>query len=266
MSVGEDARDKAHVVPVLMRINPVNESDSSPFWRNDTLLLYRTCPEAASIQSAIKVTVIGRNFDAAGGRRMWCRWSTNAHQPVDTVGRADSGRLYPPFIVEATVLSGSRVECTSPTFEPTRGLNDWRATLTLALHGGVWSDTSTSSRGAVSFNLTRTPSRTVYGGCLIPRTGQEDSMPGAEEDRWFELRSLNTAWLSFDFSHLPTTLVYGDHFRVALHAAPSTCLDAQCDGTGNPVSVLSSPCTQPLRMPAWFNDGEVDKRLRWNLR
>ena len=88
------------------------------------------------------------------------------------------------------------------------------------------------------------------------------------DEGWYMLKGLETGHLQFDLRHLPETLVYNEHYKLAIFARPSRCLYETCDAaTRTPIAPIETvPCRQPLDLPAWFQDADVkDKRAVFNM-
>jgi len=134
--------DGENEILVLRHINPVNESASDPYWRNDTLGLTRLCPTivtpadfgipdgASGTQSisslendpgtTLDLVVVGRNFDSS--LHLFCRFELNATTGADLdslVNAVDGqlsadGNLRPVTFTEAKVQSPYRILCPLP--------------------------------------------------------------------------------------------------------------------------------------------------------
>ena len=90
--------------------------------------------------------------------------------------------------------------------------------------------------------------------------------PRDREQGWYELPFMRRAHLSFDWRHIPKNLIFGKHYTLAIYARPSRCLETACRGH----RVISfdteaSPCRQPLLLPYWFSDRDVDLHQVLNM-
>ena len=88
-----------------------------------------------------------------------------------------------------------------------------------------------------------------------------------DEQGWTEAPYMTRFHLSFDWRHLPSDLVYGKHYRLAIHVVPSRCSGSICtdDSQRSHARVENIPCLQPIDLPVWFTDPSVDKHQIMNL-
>lgn len=88
-----------------------------------------------------------------------------------------------------------------------------------------------------------------------------------DEQGWIEAPYMTRFDLSFDWRHLPSDLVYGKHYQVAIHVVPSRCFVSTCtdDSQRSHSKVENIPCLQPIDLPVWFTDPSVDKHQIMNL-
>lgn len=100
--------------------------------------------------------------------------------------------------------------------------------------------------------------------CLQPRFYEE-----GERDRekgWFLLKANEAARLEMDYSHLPTTFKYGEHYQFAISIIPSRCYVTACDSKGarlTPPEVV--PCQKTKYLSQWFMNPKVPKNVRNNM-
>ena len=86
------------------------------------------------------------------------------------------------------------------------------------------------------------------------------------ETGWFEVPFMRQVHFSIDWSHIPTDMRYGEHFKLALFASPSRCMYTKCDERRIRIpDVESFPCIQPMTLPDWFLDTKVEKHQGLNL-
>lgn len=98
---------------------PINASSSNPFWENDTVEVFRVCPEYGVEDTSKTVVVIGRNFrdsDVLGCRFTPCTGTAAGPLkcPNSMLGTTISeGKS---ILVVATYMSSTRVECSIPEY------------------------------------------------------------------------------------------------------------------------------------------------------
>ena len=100
------------------------------------------------------------------------------------------------------------------------------------------------------------------------RTRAREEGPRRRDEGWYMLKGLETGHFQFDLRHLPESLIYNEHYKIAIFARPSRCLYETCDpATRTPIAPVEMvPCRQPLELPAWFEDADVkDKRAVFNM-
>lgn len=117
-----DAASRSH--QVLEKIMPMNESGSEPFWINDTIEVFRVCPEYGSQNTSGVVTVVGRNFRDSDV--LVCRFTscTGTSAGPRTCGGLASSAIAGDRSIEvaATYISTTRVGCPLPEYSfPTNG-------------------------------------------------------------------------------------------------------------------------------------------------
>ncbi|KAH8094066.1 hypothetical protein JL720_4055 [Aureococcus anophagefferens] len=81
------------------------------------------------------------------------------------------------------------------------------------------------------------------GRCSHMDTSEEGDH--TRDEGWYTLRGLETAMLSFDLQHLPSEMVYYEHYRLAIYE--------------------KYPCRQPLLLPEWFNSTTTPKNIVFNM-
>ncbi len=303
--------DGENEVEVLRHIDPVNQSSSVPFWRNDTIVVQRVCPSLAWVDAAQlfedelgalrpgllppgglanatlhaaagrMLTVVGRNFLPGSG-------SGNSSEEVMptmcsfTVISPESGVPEGTMVfTQAIVESQYRLYCSFPDFGLGRvtAATDILVNVSVLELGGEPAPTGP----ATQLLLSRTReglNDTAYEAAELALCSAtlEGEGPIVEEDlapidRWFSLRGLSMAHLTFDFRHLPEEFVYSEHFRVAISVIPSVCTDERCDAervripnTPNNEHLLeTSPCKHPIQLSPWFESSIVAKRTRLNV-
>lgn len=104
---------------VLEKIMPINESGSDSFWVNDTIEVFRVCPEYGVQNTRDAAIVIGRNFRDSDV--LVCRFtpctsaSSGPRQCQSPTSDAISGDKR-SIEVSATYISGTRVQCPTPDY------------------------------------------------------------------------------------------------------------------------------------------------------
>jgi hypothetical protein len=315
-----DGSDATGEVEVIRKILVVNRTASDPFWQNDTVDLYRSCPFNVSLAGGEYITIIGRNFQDRYTLACLFRPPEISFEDAQATGDQFSG----------TWESKTRLRCRTPAFY---GNQTWA--VHVSNDGVTFSDTfalvlpvnktmynTTDSQEPYLPIATRLAvwDRQIYEAeCLChegPFLGSKPTLlkrPDENDDEyltrsqisfqslltcqalveeqegnrvyeedWFRLPVLNLAEMEFQFSHLPTEMKYGDHYRIAIYVSPSVCQEQRCVGGGSRarvsgiseldtagtadhtddqwVSQLDSfPCTQPVILPDSFLSVSVDK-------
>lgn len=85
------------------------------------------------------------------------------------------------------------------------------------------------------------------------------------ENGWFSLHFMHVARLSLDWRQIPEELHYDKHFKLAIFARPSRCMINACDKGAITAETESYPCNQPIELPEWFVNGNVNKHQIINL-
>ncbi|CAM9251995.1 unnamed protein product, partial [Phaeothamnion confervicola] len=118
-----------------------------------------------------------------------------------------------------------------------------------------YANSSTSSSGLFAADVAR---------CLVARQSEEGAR--GREEGWYGLRALQTALFTYDFSHIPEGMVYGEHYRIAIYVTPSRCTDELCNTNRVRLAAAETlPCRQPLDLPSAFTDTSVPKHQVLNL-
>jgi hypothetical protein len=65
--------------------------------------------------------------------------------------------------------------------------------------------------------------------CLTYNAWQEE--PRLYEYGWHTVQALDYVQYSFDFAHLPESLVYDEHYKIAIYVQPSVCVHERCEDT-----------------------------------
>ncbi|CAN0175768.1 unnamed protein product, partial [Ectocarpus sp. 12 AP-2014] len=100
--------------------------------------------------------------------------------------------------------------------------------------------------------------------CMTTRISEEGDRQ--REQGWFLLRALQTAQMSFDLSHIPSSMVYDEHYKLAIYVTPSRCDDEVCNSARIRLPAAEKlPCRQPLDMPAGFLDSSIPKNQTLNF-
>lgn len=97
---------------------PINESGSDSFWRNDTVEVFRVCPEYGTQHASEPATIIGRNFrdsDVFVCRFTPCTGTSDGPRkcetPVPTAVSSEKSIETP-----ATYISETRAQCPMPEY------------------------------------------------------------------------------------------------------------------------------------------------------
>lgn len=104
---------------VLEKIVPINESGSDSFWVNDTIEVFRVCPEYGTEHSSENILVVGRNFRDSDV--LVCRFTPctgTAAGPLKCENVLSSGTMNGGKSIEvaATYTSSTRVQCPIPDY------------------------------------------------------------------------------------------------------------------------------------------------------
>lgn len=98
---------------------PINESGSDSFWMNDTIEVFRVCPEYGTQHASETATVVGRNFRDSDV--LVCRFTScigtsagprKCETPVPTAVSSEEKSIE----TAATYISGTRVQCPMPEY------------------------------------------------------------------------------------------------------------------------------------------------------
>ncbi|KAL3667963.1 hypothetical protein V7S43_006840 [Phytophthora oleae] len=243
-------------VEVVDIIYPVNESSSVPFWTNDTIDTIRVCPPKLSKKGGVLLTVIGRNFQDTD--RLVCKFQ---------LPKSSFSHLSPAFYV-----SNTRVTCRSPPFigddTAATGTSFSQTVYVSVSNYGVHFSTTratfsfVSTKDAAALNMEK-----LKTTCLTRVEAEEGFR--SDDKAWFPLTGLGKAKLSFDFRHLPATLDYDEHYKIAIFVRNSSCEDQACDSRGvvlpSGPDIETTPCHRPVELPRWFLSSAVDKNDLLNI-
>ena len=117
-------------VQVVSRIYSMNESSSTKFWVNDTIEVFRSCPQYGSGDGGEKIVLVGRNFRDT--KMNYCKFRTcysanNGQHPRrcknQIVEQRDQSALPvagthddATYITRGRYISNTRIECDVPQF------------------------------------------------------------------------------------------------------------------------------------------------------
>eukprot|EP01032_Pedospumella_encystans_P023318 gene23318-26394_t len=100
--------------------------------------------------------------------------------------------------------------------------------------------------------------------CTLPRYSEEEYRE--REDGYFQLRLNQVAHVQVDLSHLPSNLVYDQHYRIALFILPSRCTVELCSTSRVRLSPEEFvPCRLPKEFSYWFQQTDVPKNVKNNI-
>lgn len=100
--------------------------------------------------------------------------------------------------------------------------------------------------------------------CLLPRYSEEAVRQ--REKGWYLLELQEVAHVQIDLSHLPSDLVYGQHYSIAIFVQPSRCKSELCSSARvrlSPEEYL--PCRLPVDFSYWFQQTTVPKNVVNNI-
>lgn len=243
-STGE--KEAQEEVKVILKVVPINESESASYYKNDTTDAIRSCPTEGSFEGGMLLTIVGRNFFNTS--RLTCGF----RQP-------ETGFI---TLVPATYKSRTRATCRTPPYTFNEDENSAKIQVHMANYGVKFSPTG------ATFLYTKNSSELIAeryseykSDCLKPIVEQEGYRQ--YEDGWFVLRGLSQAKITVDLRHIPSDMVYDEHYKIAIYVSNSTCEDQQCDSRRvrkpNGPDLLVSPCQLPVRMSNWFSANEIEK-------
>ena len=272
-SLRKNLAEQTGEIEVLRKILPVNESAAPVYYTNETVVVYRVCPQNVSTLGDEYVTVIGRNFqDTYSLLCLWRPetledpgrtpityasgqvWNANANNDDlqgfhTTVGVWESktrircrspkmvwntNQTWPRYNVHVT-NNGLNFSHSSGAVLPVNNSLEYNTTDPLAKHLTIEEAQDALDRSA---NMAR---------CLIPvvTDAVDDAYPIDEEgyrqdeEGWFLVQAMGLVELTFDFTHLPEIMEYDEHYRIAIYVAPSVCVEQRCHPGGGRVRVLS---------------------------
>lgn len=103
-----------------------------------------------------------------------------------------------------------------------------------------------------------------FGRCNHSHVNEEGNFE--RETGWYMLRGLESAMLSFDLQHIPSEMIYYEHYRLAIFVRPSRCDNELCDTARTILGPQEEyPCKQPIEMSAWFNASTTPKNIIFNM-
>jgi hypothetical protein len=89
--------------------------------------------------------------------------------------------------------------------------------------------------------------------CDLPRFSEESVRK--RELGWYQLKSHDIALMSFDFTRIPSSMLYAQHYRIAIFAIPSRCKAELCSSNRVRLSPQEYvPCVSPMPMSNWFTE------------
>ena len=125
-------------------------------------------------------------------------------------------------------------------------------------------DTFESNNNAINRKILISSFESDEENCNLISSHEEEHRP--DSDGWFEAAYMNQFHLSFDWRLLPTHLVYGEHFQLAIHVVPSRCNEQKCSDPNRHIRYEENiPCLQPMQLPEWFTDASIDKNQFMNI-
>lgn len=98
---------------------PINESGSDPFWVNDTIEVFRVCPEYGTQNTSETATIIGRNFrdsDILVCRFIPCASSAFGPRKCENLATSAISNNHKSIEASATYISETRVQCPLPEY------------------------------------------------------------------------------------------------------------------------------------------------------
>lgn len=343
-------------VQVVEKINPINETASVPYYVNDTVEVFRTCPTYGRASDSTTLTVVGRNF--RNTTLNFCRITVCVGSdlgPMSCLNRDGSRGSISNYttVIPAVVQSSTRLLCPAPALGY---VSNWTTGWASETGACVQANGSLALRrvglsGSLEFNhdlfVHCTDTEVSEGYCantpeaglklnpcyvsevMVEVSNNADKWSGdgleyahtaldtetynnhldysvpptfavfryvvdkyypndtmlvdmdrqlcqrvlyAEEGQrtrevgWFRLTAMQQARMSFDLTHLPDDIVYGEHYTFGIFARPSRCDIQSCDASRSrnpPMEV--SPCSMPMALPSWFLSKEVKKNQVLNL-
>ena len=100
--------------------------------------------------------------------------------------------------------------------------------------------------------------------CHRPSAVEESSR--LSEDGWFQADYMTRIIMSFDWRHIPSHIVYNQHFKLAIFVRPSRCDETKCLKSERKHQVVENiPCLHPLNLPVWFESDTINKHQMINL-
>nr|CCA22724.1 conserved hypothetical protein [Albugo laibachii Nc14] len=234
-------------------INPIIPSESTLFWRNDTVDVFRSCPRYGVMSGGFIVTIVGKHFYDT--KRVTCRFLLE-------------DMLDMPQDVPASFIDSTRVQCRAPPISSFGSTQEGKyVQIRVSNYGLIFSATFATMKYVSDIVLASYDIEADLGYCLSSdRYETEDRF--VDKRKWLTLRGLSKATISFDFRHIPPDLIYDEHYKVAIYVQNSTCAYQACS-INNPIRSgaddHTSPCRLPLNLPEWFTSPNVDKHDIMNL-
>ena len=101
---------------------------------------------------------------------------------------------------------------------------------------------------------------------LCHRPSVVDEGSRISEDGWFRANYMTRVIISFDWRHIPSHIVYNEHYKLAIFVRPSRCDESKCLESERKYQIIENiPCLQPLELPTWFESASVQKNQMINL-
>ena len=106
----------------------------------------------------------------------------------------------------------------------------------------------------------------ISDGIMCNRSSVYEEGVRIDENGWFEAPYMSRFHISFDWRHLPSSLIYNEHYKLAIYVVPSRCRESRCNDAGRShIYVENIPCLQPIELPIWFTDDSIDKNQVMNM-
>jgi len=100
--------------------------------------------------------------------------------------------------------------------------------------------------------------------CKLPRYSEEGVRE--REESWFQLNLNEAAHVQVNLTFLPSNLVYGEHYRLAIYIIPSRCTIELCDASRKRLAPAEFvPCRKPREFSSWFMDSSNPKNVKNNI-
>ena len=256
---------------------------------NDSFVDSHNHPASWSFGGVHHIAVAGRNFRDT--KRLRCQWSPAEATHDAAIGRAVHGW---EVTTPASFVSREYVLCPVPMWKQA-WFNDSSATAPgrtelrirvanakhfsegaaqlIVLHQETASLVNDPAVLALDgdLSLSKALADTSYMPAQFTKCyGAEAATllvrPDADDLGWFALQGLDTATISVDFSAIPSQMVYGDHYRLAIIIRPSLCNNYHCDADRNEKVDETTKCSNSVPLSHWFNDLSTNKHELVKLR